>query len=240
MPYSCLIIEREAAETATRELPEYGFRPFIARTSESALSIARQWTFDAAILDADSFGPGHVDVLRSLQPEFRSPVLVLSQPQDEREHIRCLESGATEVLIKPASASLVAAKLRRLIELGARANDGDQVRVGPLSMHAHRGVATVDGAALSLTVHEFELLFLLASRAGQFVDREAIALRLRGTPEVGGRSADVHVYRIRRKLRALGVQRLRLDTVYGRGYMLTLDATGGQRHPELPAPTHLG
>ena len=240
MPYSCLIIEREAAETATSELPGYGFRPFVARTPESALAIARQWTFDAAIVDADSFGPGHVDVLRSLQPEFRSPILVLSQWQDEREQIRSLESGATEVLIKPASARLVAAKLVRLIELGAREADGDQVRLGPLAMHARRGVATVDGVALPLTVHEFELLFLLASRAGQFVDREAIALRLRGSAEPCGRSADVHVYRIRRKLKTLGMERLRLDTVYGRGYMLTLDSADGTRHPELAAPTHRG
>jgi len=238
VPYSCLIIEREAAETATSELPGYGFRPFVARTPESALAIARQWTFDAAIVDADSFGPGHVDVLRSLQPEFRSPILVLSQWQDEREQIRSLESGATEVLIKPASARLVAAKLLRLIELGAREADGDQVRLGPLAMHARRGVATVDGVALPLTVHEFELLFLLASRAGQFVDREAIALRLRGSAEPCGRSADVHVYRIRRKLKALGTERLRLDTVYGRGYMLNLDAAENARHPELAAPTH--
>jgi DNA-binding winged helix-turn-helix (wHTH) protein len=102
-----------------------------------------------------------------------------------------------------------------------------------------RGLATVDGVALPLTVHEFELLFLLASRAGQFVDREAIALRLHGRPEPNGRSADVHVYRIRRKLKAIGADRLRIDTVYGRGYLLSVDA-GDARFPEVPAPSHPG
>ena len=52
-----------------------------------------------------------------------------------------------------------------------------------------------------MTPHQFDLLFLLASNAGRFVDRETIALKLRGTTRSIGRSIDVHVYRIRRKLR---------------------------------------
>jgi DNA-binding winged helix-turn-helix (wHTH) protein len=63
---------------------------------------------------------------------------------------------------------------------------------------------------------------MLATRLGEFITRDAIARALR-SPD-GGRSADVHIYRIRKKLRELAAHGLRLDTVHGRGYCLSLDA----------------
>ena len=83
MPYSCLIIERhpDAGATAARALPAFGFRPFVARSAERALGMLRQWRFDAALVDADGFGAGYVDVLQQLRPQFRSPVILLSTSQ---------------------------------------------------------------------------------------------------------------------------------------------------------------
>jgi DNA-binding response OmpR family regulator len=228
MPYSCLIIERhpDAGATAARALPAFGFRPFVARSAERALGILSQWRFDAALVDADGFGAGYVDVLRELRPQFRSPVILLSTSQSEAQQILSLECGATEVVIKPASPRLLAAKMQRLIEVVHDRTEPPRERLqfGPLSMHAGSGLARVDDTALDLTPHQFDLLFLLASNAGRFVDRESIALRLRGSTRSIGRSIDVHVYRIRRKLRECGIDSLRLDTVHGRGYLLTWSA----------------
>ena len=66
MPYSCLIIERhpDAGATAAHALPAFGFRPFVVRSAERALGMLREWHFDAALVDADGFGPGYVDVLQ--------------------------------------------------------------------------------------------------------------------------------------------------------------------------------
>ena len=227
-PYSCLIIERDGAASgeAARALPRFGFRPFLADSPEGALGIARQWTFDAALVDADGFGPAYVDVLRRLRPAIDAPVILLSKAQNEAQQIVSLESGATEVVIKPASPRLLAAKMQRLIEVvhDTAERPNERLQFGPLSMHAGSGVARVDDTALDLTPHQFDLLFLLASNAGRFVDRESIAMKLRGSTRSIGRSIDVHVYRIRRKLRDCGIDSLRLDTVHGRGYLLTWSA----------------
>jgi DNA-binding response OmpR family regulator len=226
MSYSCLIIERhpDAAGTAARTLPTFGFRPFVARSAERALGILRQWRFDAAVVDADGFGAGHVDVLRQLRPQFKSPVIVLSTAPSEAQQLLSLESGATEVVVKPASPRLLAAKMQRLIEvLHDTADRPDQrLQFGPLTMEPGSGLARVGDDALELTPHQFELLFLLASNAGRFVDRATIALKLRGSTQAIGRSIDVHVSRIRRQLRERGIEALRLDTVHGRGYLLTM------------------
>jgi len=226
MSYSCLIIERhpDPVGTAARALPAFGFRPFVARSTERALGILRQWRFDAAVVDADGFGAGHVDVLRQLRPQFKSPVIVLSTAPSEAQQLLSLESGATEVVVKPASPRLLAAKMQRLIEVVHDTADRPdrRLRFGPLTMQPGSGLARVGDTALELTPHQFELLFLLASNAGRFVDRETIALKLRGSTHAIGRSIDVHVSRIRRQLRERGIEALRLDTVHGRGYLLTM------------------
>jgi two-component system, OmpR family, response regulator ParR len=226
MTYTCLIIERDRllSREVEREFPGFGFRPFPVQSSASALNILRQWQFDAALLDADGFGADYVDILRNVRATYHSPLVMLSSVHDEQRQLLGLESGATAVMAKPISPRLMCAKLARLIESAGHRPEpsSDEVRLGPLLMDAKRGLAVVGEAPIKLTIQEFELLYLLASHPGQFVDRETIVRTLRGSAESIGRGVDVHVYRIRRKLKQNEVDSLRLDTIYGRGYCLTL------------------
>lgn len=227
MPYLCLIIERDAEVAAAirRELPPFGFKPFVVANCEAALAMMRQWRFDAVVLDADGVGAACPQALRRLQSRAHVPLVLLSSDDDEQDQIASLESGATEIIVKPASVRLLAVKLRRLIDVCAHEpqDEAAELVVGPLVMHPRRGHAAVGDIALELTTHQFDLLLLLASHAGDFVPREAIARTLRGPLKQIGRSADVHIYRIRKKLRELGIDSLRLDTVYGRGYCLSVE-----------------
>jgi DNA-binding response OmpR family regulator len=242
MPYLCLIVSRDRAFAATlaQDLPPFGFKPFFVDGGESACAMLKQWRFEAIVVDAEGLGAACRSILRHLQGSARVPLMLLSCTADEQEQIECLQCGATEVVAKPASARLIAAKLRRLVEIGLMsASEPSELHVGALVMDARHGSATIEGLPLELTTHQFDLLFLLAARAGQFVRRETIASALRGPVKEIGRSADVHVYRIRRKLRELGVESLRLDTVHGRGYCLSVkvdDAAGNDapavRYPE--------
>jgi DNA-binding response OmpR family regulator len=229
MPYLCLIVgrDRALASSLAQDLPPFGFKPFFVDSGESAGAMLKQWHFEAIVVDAEGLGAACRAVLRSLQASARVPLMLLSGTADEQEQIECLQCGATEVVAKPASARLIAAKLRRLVEIGQmNASEPTELHVGPLVMDARHGSATIEGLPLDLTTHQFDLLFLLAARAGQFVRRETIAIALRGPVKEIGRSADVHVYRIRRKLRELGVESIRLDTVHGRGYCLSVKADG--------------
>jgi DNA-binding response OmpR family regulator len=80
---------------------------------------------------------------------------------------------------------------------------------------------------------------LLASRPGEFVHRDTIARTL-GSPAGAGdgrRSADMHICRIRKKLRDAGANALRVETVYGRGYCLRIEEEVAEvlfaaRHPQ--------
>jgi two-component system response regulator RstA len=92
------------------------------------------------------------------------------------------------------------------------------LRVGELELDAGRMQATLAGAPLDLTSHEFRLLYALAEQAGRPLSRERLLDRLHkgGAEEAFERSIDVHVSRLRRKLGDPGM----LRTVRGEGYLL--------------------
>jgi len=226
MPYLSLIIERDSslAEAIQQTFPAFALKPCLVDSREAALDLMRQWRFDAVVLDARAVGPACLQTLQTLRARSRTPLLLLAGTHDEQAQIASLESGATEIVVMPASARLIAAKLRRLIEAGAHEpqDDVSEISVGPLAMDARRARVTIDGVPLDLTTQQFELLFVLAARAGRFVRRETLARLLRGPITEIGRSADMHIYRIRKKLRDRGIDSLRLDTIYGRGYCLSV------------------
>lgn len=226
MPYACLIVERETgpAQRLQRELAGFDFKPHTVASCEAALALMQHWRFDAIVLDAESFGPHYIVALQRLQRRSRSPLVVLARALDEASQLAALESGASDIVTLPASARLIAARLRRLIETSAEPEaEAIEVSLGPLLMNARHGTAIVGDQALALTLHQFELLFLLATRRGQFVHRETIARVLQSRAVGNGRSVDVHVSRIRKALRATGVAGVRLDTIHGRGYCLSFE-----------------
>jgi len=81
--------------------------------------------------------------------------------------------------------------------------------------------AFADGAALSLTRLEFDLLLFLAERPRRVFTRGQLLSGVWGYEHTGERTVDVHVRRLRLKLGgALPV----ITTVYGVGYRLADDA----------------
>jgi DNA-binding response OmpR family regulator len=228
----CLIVARDPAFGATlaAEIERCGLRPYRVEGLTAALAAVGQCRFDAVAIDGDGFLATLPQALAELRARLPAPILVLTSCADEEQQIAALDCGANEVHLKPSSGRLIAAKLRRLIDLGpppAAPAPPREVRLGALRLEPGRAGASVGAAALPLTAGEFDLLLLLASQAGQFVHRDHIARALHGPGGAANgeprRSADMHVCRIRRKLREAGAFDISLDTVYGRGYLLRLE-----------------
>ena len=240
----CLIVaaDRAALPTFHRDVAGLGFKPYRVATFAAARGLLRQWQFDALLVDGDGYGEAFLPALAELSDPVSAPIVLLWSEPSEQRQIEALRGGATEVVVKPASPQLIAAKLHRLIEIARQRPAAEQdplrsvVRLGPLRLDPRRAGASVGGAPLALTTGEFELLLLLASRPGEFVHRDTIARTLGSPNGESRRSADMHVYRIRRKLRDAGARALCVDTVYGRGYCLRLEeeaqAESAARHPQ--------
>ncbi|MFB7515913.1 winged helix-turn-helix domain-containing protein [Streptomyces sp. NPDC056144] len=98
--------------------------------------------------------------------------------------------------------------------------DGQEQQEGPVAIDAVRRIAVVDGEALDLTYLEFELLAHLVAHPHRVHTRDQLVTTVWGYGHVGdGRTVDVHVARLRRKLGA--EHRHTIQTVRRVGYKYT-------------------
>ena len=228
----CLVVSADPAYASALQgsLRSHGLKLYSVGDLAATRPTLGQWRFDAILCDDDGGAVESVNsTVRFLRREQRAPIVVLASPGRADASVEALEAGATELIDKESSPRLIALKLRRLMELAAEpdeaAEPGDVV-LGELRLDPRREAAFYADRPLALTGGEFELLLLLAARSGGFVHRQTI-VRTLGRAGPGGeprRSADMHVCRIRRKLREAGATSLALETIHGHGYALRLRA----------------
>ncbi len=105
-------------------------------------------------------------------------------------------------------------------------DSGDEIiKSGNLIIDAARFTVTVDAKTIDLAYKEFELLKFLVSHVGQVFDRTSLMWGAWGKDQVQkARTVDVHVARLRKKLK--GTYPYRIVTVRKRGYGFVQDPEG--------------
>jgi two-component system OmpR family response regulator len=158
-----LVVEDEArlAGQLAEALAGAGFAVDTAADGARADFLARTEHYDAAILD---LGLPHIDGLTVLRGWRESglplPVLVLTARGSWHEKVQGIDTGADDYVSKPFQMEEVLARLRGLI----RRSTGQVtplLRCGPLALDPRSARATLDGAPLRLTSHEFRVLAYL-------------------------------------------------------------------------------
>lgn len=181
---------------------------------------------DMVVLDLMLPGMDGLSVCRQVRPRYRNPILMLTALGDEVDEVVGLEVGADDYLVKPVRPRVLLARIHSLLRrVGGVAGDADGgaqvLRVDDLVLDGARRSVTRDEVEIELTTTEFDLLWYLASRAGQVVTRESLYVDLRGGEWDGlDRSIDIAVARLRRKLGDDGKHPQIVKSVRGAGYLL--------------------
>jgi DNA-binding response OmpR family regulator len=119
----------------------------------------------------------------------------------------------------------IKAQLRRLDTTPDTAQD--QLRFGGLEIDSVAKSVILDASPVSLSSTEFDLLWTLASHAGEVMHRNDLVQLLRGFDYDGfDRTIDVRVSRLRKKLGDTGKEPERIKTVWGKGYLFVPGAWG--------------
>lgn len=219
-----LIIDDDQA--LTRMLVEYlegdGWRVAAAHSGPAGLEAALSGDCDVVILDIMLPGMNGLDVLRGLRANSRVPVIMLTARGDDADRIVGLELGADDYLPKPFNPRELGARLRSITR---RLRDGStpgRLEAFGLRLDMEARTASVDGQALELTAAEFALLEALLRRPGEVVGKDELARHALGRElHAMDRSIDTHVSRLRNKLPASARDRIGIQAVRGRGYLLT-------------------
>jgi DNA-binding response OmpR family regulator len=206
------------------ELEGIGVRE--ASTGKEALRAATLRPADLVILDLGLPDMDGSEIVERLRSWSSVPIIVLSVRSQEEEKVRLLQLGADDYVVKPFGIrellARVDAVLRRSPERPADvrrlAVPGGQVDLD------RREVVFEDGGRCDLSAREVELLRYLAANAGRIVARDELLSRVWGVSphSVETRTVDVHVGRLRDKMRDHDRRPPLLVTIRGKGYRLDL------------------
>jgi DNA-binding response OmpR family regulator len=149
---------------------------------------------------------------------------MLTARGDDMDRIIGLELGADDYLPKPFNPRELLARLAAVLRRARPASDGpaDVLRFGPLEIDRGAREVRVHGQRRELTARQFNLLLLLAERAGRVQTREQILEGLKGEEwDAVDRSIDVHISRIRQLIEDDVKHPRFVQTVRGSGYVFT-------------------
>ncbi len=184
----------------------------------------------AVVLDGNLPGKDGFDVCREVRAFYKGPIIMLTGRIGEVDHVLGLELGADDYLPKPVQPRVVLAHimshLRRVSTVAASPASGSdkpgEYRFGQLRLDQRTRSVFLGDQELSFTTAEFDLLWLLASHAGNVLSRDDIMARLRGIGHDGlDRSIDMRVSRLRRRLGDDTENPRRIKTVRAKGYLFS-------------------
>ncbi|MAE68098.1 MAG: DNA-binding response regulator [Phycisphaeraceae bacterium] len=223
-----LVIEDDAAirRGIADALALDGFSVSEAEDADGGLALALELDVDLVLLDlvlpGDRVRHG-LEVLEQVRRERPTmPVIILTALGDEADRVRGLRLGADDYVVKPFSVDELRARVQAVLRRSPeRPSDLTRVEMddGLIDLE-RREVCFEDGERCALSEREAELILYLARNAGRVVSRQELLSRVwRIDPtDVATRTIDMHVTRLREKLRERPTSPRLLMTVRGKGY----------------------
>jgi two-component system alkaline phosphatase synthesis response regulator PhoP len=229
-PRRVLVIEdeRSTRELVSDQLHRAGYECRAVSDGRKGLELGLTEPFDVVVLDLILPGIDGITLCRTIRQKGVNrdvPILVLTARRAESDKVLGLESGADDYVTKPFGVRELTARIGALTRRVDRAN-GQRAPAPQQAIAAH-GVAVdpakhlvwVREAHVTLTPHEFELLYQLASKPGVVLTRqELLALVWRGQAFVTERSIDTLVRHLRCKIEQDPDAPRLILTVWGYGY----------------------
>ena len=220
-----LVIEddRSIREGLADALAFHGYTALQAERGDTGLDKVLHGGCDLVILDLVLPGADGLAVLREVRRAHPTlPVIILTARGDEADRVRGLREGADDYVAKPFSIRELLARVEAVARRSPeRPSDVRRLEIpGGVADLERCEVRFEDGERCDLSQREAELLRYLAANPARIVSREELLSRVWGVSPraVETRTIDVHVARLREKLRDRAGAPTLLVTVRGKGY----------------------
>ncbi|MBE7185873.1 MAG: response regulator transcription factor [Methylobacterium mesophilicum] len=199
-----------------------GFRVSVAGTAAEARRKLEGLDFDLIVLDVMMPGETGIELTRSLRALKSVPILMLTALSETDNRISGLEAGADDYMPKPFDPRELILRISNIIRRGGAPATPklEQIVFGPYTFQIARRELKKGGEPLRLTDREQEIMAIFAERAGETIPRHEL---VGGDGEVGERTIDVQINRLRRKIERDPANPVWLQTVRGIGYRLSVE-----------------
>ncbi|MBU4262647.1 MAG: response regulator transcription factor [Proteobacteria bacterium] len=223
-----LIVEddEDIQQLVSYNLIKSGLHVTCADTGEEGLQKLQPGGIDCILLDLMLPGMSGLEVCRAIKKNESCegiPILILTAKGEEDDVVTGLECGADDYVTKPFSPKVLIARVKALLRRRAEqlvesapAEKVEKIIISGLEIHPGRHEVKLNGAPLQLTMTEYGVLLLLASKPGWVYTRQQIIDAVRGYDFlVTPRAIDVQVFGLRKKMGEAGSS---IETVRGVGY----------------------
>jgi len=209
-----------------------GYRSICTYSGKEALEAVRTEAPDLILLDVMMPKMDGTEVCRRLKEDpatWQIPVIMVSAKSELQDKIRGLESGADDYITKPFNLQELFLRVHaalRQVELLSWSQK-TYYRLGSLELNTKKYLVTSDGKRIDLTLTEFRILHLLLQQLRNVVSRDTMMMEIFGRgPDEIGRTLDVHVRNLRKKMDKALVEGCVIGTVRGAGYVISDELIG--------------
>ncbi len=232
-----LIVEDEEklARFIELELTHEGYDVNKAGDGRTALDMALNEDYDLILLDIMLPGLNGLEVLRRLNNEKQTPVILLTARDSVMDKVSGLDAGAVDYITKPFAIEELLARIRVALKYRhaqdgrekAEENSASSVKQEPgvltwglLVLDDKRRTVSYDGHEISLTNREFLMLKLLLENRGIVLSRDTLLDRVCGYDYIGETNVvDVYIRHLRSKIDdVFGIKMI--QTIRGAGYVI--------------------
>ena len=202
-----------------------GYEPDEAADGKVGLERALSRSYDLLLLDVVLPKQSGLEILREVRAVRQTqPVIILTARGEENDRVAGLQLGADDYVVKPFSVKELLARIEAVLRRSPeRPRDVQQIQLpGLVADLARFEIRYDDGSRSELSDKESELLRYLAANTGRAISREELLQRIWQLDPRGltTRTIDMHIARLREKLRDDAAKPLIVLTVRGKGYML--------------------
>ncbi len=212
--------DEHIVELVAMYLKREGYAIETAFDGDETLKKTRELHPDLLVLDIMMPGPDGLQICRTLGRRHDVPIILLTARTSDVDKIAGLRLGADDYVTKPFNPEELIARVGAVLRRAGAAAPGpapERIHIGNLVLDLNERRATASGRELTLTPKEYDLLATMARFPGVVLDREQLLDLVWGTSFYAMRTVDVHVARLREKLRDTDVG---IETVWGTGYRL--------------------
>jgi two-component system response regulator ResD len=223
MGQSILVVDDDptVSDVVRRYLERAGYQVMLAPDGPAALSAFARHQPDLVVLDLMLPGIDGLEVCRRLRGRADGvPIVMLTALGEESDRVLGLQLGADDYVTKPFSPRELVLRVQSVLRrsLVRPSPAPETLADGGLRLDVARRLAELDGADLTLTVREFDLLTFLMRNPGRAFKRSELLEAVWGWTFGDQSTVTVHVRRLREKIEQDPARPRRIVTVWGVGY----------------------
>ncbi len=199
-------------------LAKQGYTVLEAEDGEQAIDVffdEKNKDISLVILDVMMPKMDGWQVVKEIRQYSKVPIIMLTAKSEERDELMGFDLGVDEYISKPFSPKILVARVEAILR---RANTTleETIEIGGIVLDHQAHSVKIDGAAIDLSVKEFELLEFFVTNKGIALSREKILNNVWNYDYYGdARTIDTHVKKLRSKMGEKGDY---IKTIWGMGY----------------------